>query len=182
MKKKSSNSDNNHPNVNIVDGKLILSLPNAQMPVVWQMDLNSAQSTAFTVKENKKDKNFALIAKSQENEINEIALFDDKQSAVNILMETSDALQNAHGKINQEVIVASNNNGKLSSNNKSKENKIGAALATALIIVIALIWMLSASRSVNLENRDLTSANNISTSPQNTSGVAMSADDFLSNR
>ena len=41
--------------IKIVDSKLILSLPTAQMPVVWQMDLDKAQSAAFTIKENKGD-------------------------------------------------------------------------------------------------------------------------------
>ncbi len=173
---------NTQSNINIVDSKLILSLPNAQMPVVWQMDLKNAQSTAFTVKENKKDKNFSLVSKSENDNSNEIAIFDDKQSAVDTLMELSNTLQNAHGKINP-INTANNNTAPIRRNN-SRDNKIGAGLAAALVLALILIWVMSSSRSVNLEDRSVgSSASNTSnSSTQNSSGVAVSADEFLSNR
>lgn len=180
--KTNSTSSDAKSNVSIVNGKLIFSLPNAQMPVVWQMDLDNAKSNAFTIQENKKDKNFALITKSQEGDINEIALFDDKQSAIEVLTEISYALQNAHSNINQTENVANTNTYPV---NNSKDNKIGAGLAAALVIVLALIWIASASRSVNMINNGSTSSAGSSASnldAKNTSGVAVSADDFLNNR
>ncbi len=168
-------------NVKIVDGKLILSLPEAQTPVVWQMDLNKAQSASFTVIENKKENNFTLVFKSDDGSTDEIAPFDEKQTAVEILMATSNALQNAHGKIKP----AANNNTNTSS--EKKTDKLGAILAIALVFVLIGIWMLSAAGSGRIGEGGV-NPSTASTSfggasdPRQSSGVPVSADDFLSNR
>lgn len=162
--------------VKIVDGKLILSLPTAESPVVWQMDLEQAQSAAFTITENKKDKNFALVLKSQDGTLDEIALFADKESAMKILMETSSALQNAHGKIKPAAAVAHAP--------KEKGDKLGAGLAIALIIVLIIIWALSSSVPSKLSPQNSvnkSSAYTGDTNPTQAAGVPVSADDFLSN-
>ncbi|PCI96477.1 MAG: hypothetical protein COB14_09995 [Alphaproteobacteria bacterium] len=176
MTKKSA-ATTKHPssNITIVDGKLILSLPDAQMPVVWQMDLGKAQSSVFTIQEDKKQKNFTLILKNSDDTTNEIASFKNKQDAVDILMETSSVIQNAHGQIKPSA--ANNNNG------QGKNDRTSAILALALIFVLGLIWTISASGKLDPSARATTS----STSPsganaRDSSGVPVSADDFLSNR
>ncbi len=166
--------------VTIVDGKLILSLPDAKMPVVWQTDFTQAQSSVFTIQEDKK-KTFTLISKNSENVVIEIATFDKKQDAVDILMDTSAVIQNAHGQTKQSP---SNN---IPAQSVEKNDRTSAALALALIIVLGLIWTMSASKkldpSANTASSNSTSLNSASsTNPRESSGVPVSADDFLSNR
>lgn len=184
MTKKAAAKIKNAPsNVTIVDGKLIMSLPDAQMPVVWQMDLEKAQSSVFTIQEDKKTKSFTLILKQSNNAVDEIASFDNKQDAVDILMETSSALQNAHGQI--KPTTANNSNQHISSpQSDTKGDKTGATLALALIIILGLIWTISASGNLD-PNRKTTASSfegSLSKNARESSGVPVSADDFLSNR
>lgn len=171
--------------IKIVDGKLILSLPTAQTPVVWQMDLENAQSAAFTIQEDKKKKNFTLVLKTQDGNIDEIAPFDDKESAVEILMETSNVLQNAHGQIKSGSPASNANVAPSESQNKSAggSDKLGAFLAFALVVVLLVIWTVSSSVPEKITTAGGTnSASGISADPRQSSGVPVSADDFLSNR
>ncbi len=162
-------------NINIIGNKLIISLPSAQMPVVWQMDLEQAQSASFTIKEDKKAKSFALISKIQNEEASEIARFSDKQVSVDILMEISNALQNAPVQTN----IVSSNPEAATIKSKSKDNKIGAILSLSLVLILIIIWVLSASKNLN----NVEYKNSVSSSaPSSSSGVAISADDFLNNR
>ncbi|MGH1404600.1 MAG: hypothetical protein ACRBDL_10185 [Alphaproteobacteria bacterium] len=174
--------------ISIVDGKLILSLPNATSPVVWQMDLGAAQSSSFTINEDKKKKQFALISKNQDGNAEDIATFSDKDTAISVLMETASALQNAHGQIKSEPIATITPANMAAQGilagapaNDTKNDKLGALLAVGLIIVLFAIWAISATKSSSLE--ELSSAPS-STPAQNSdaTGVPVSADDFLNNR
>tara|TARA_R110002072_G_scaffold133593_3_gene274130 strand:+ start:458 stop:1000 length:543 start_codon:yes stop_codon:yes gene_type:complete len=171
-------------NVSIVDGKLILSLPEADMPVVWQMDLQAAQSSAFTVDEDKKKKLFNLILKNHDGAVQEIAAFKEKKDAVDILMKTSSALQNAHGLIKDQPQAANNQQYQNRVTHiDTKNDKMGAILAVCLILLLLGIWMIGASGKLS-ENGTISTANTqaSSSNPRETSGVAVSADDFLNNR
>ncbi len=180
MKKKSPPNTNDTSNTAIVDGKLILSLPNAQMPVLWQMDLEKAQSSTFTIQEDKKNKKFTLILKEQDESINEIADFDDKQTATDVLMETSHVLQNAHGQI-KPATASTNNSKKQPAEKKENNDKAGAIIALLLIIALTLVWIVSSSG--NIKRTESTSVSTLSGSTaRESSGVPVSADDFLSNR
>ena len=184
-KKAAATTKQTSSDITIVDGKLILSLPDAQMPVVWQMDLEKAQSSVFTIQENKKDKDFTLVLKNSDGTTNEIASFENKQDAVDVLMETSSVIQNAHGEIKPGA--ANNNTGQASAQKSTgKNDKASAALALALILVLGLIWTMSASRKLDPAARTTTavaSSNSpSSTNARESSGVPVSADDFLSNR
>ena len=165
--------------VKIVDGKLILSLPDAVSPVVWQMDIVSAQSAAFQVQEDKKKKTVSLVLKNEEGGIDEIASFVDKDSAVSVLMETADVLQNAHGKLQSSsamVSVTTPSSGK-------KSDALGAVLAFLMIVTLFVVWMFAASNSSMLnEIEGVNGGSAQSASSSETAGVPVSADDFLSNR
>ncbi len=181
-KEKNSKADKTPSNVTIIDGKLIISLPNAQIPVVWQTDLARAQSASFTIKEDKRKKAFILISKSQENpenKIDEIAVFDNKQASIDILMEISAALQNAHGKISPENTAFNANHTQTSvASNFDKDNKVGAVISLILVIILFVVWISFASNSINLKEESTTTYSNDNSS----SGVPVSADDFLSSR
>jgi len=171
--------------VTVVDGKLILSLPNAQTPVVWQMDIEKAQSAAFTIHENKKKKSHALVLKNQDSEVDEIALFDSKEGAIEILMETSAALQNAQGQITAGSPANSNNNSSLTGATASKEeggDKLGAFLALALVVALIFIWSVSSSVPEKISGTSNASSASSDVDARQSSGVPVSADDFLSKR
>lgn len=168
-------------NVSIVDGKLILSLPEAETPVVWQMDIDAAKSAAFTVEEDKKQKLFYLTLKADDGKEQKIAPFKEKDGAVAVLMETSSILQNAHGKIKH---TAANTNAPVEKQDKGE--KMGGVLAVLLIVALLGVWMISASMSRISDTGGVgyqASSEGVSlgTSSEST-GVAVSADDFLSNR
>jgi len=168
--------------VKIVDGKLILSLPDAKEPVVWQMDLEQAQSASFTVKEDKKAKAFNLVFKTQGEKQEEIAPFADKQDAINVLMETSEALQNAQGKIHTRANTSAPAG---SAPNNEKGGKLGAFLAAALIIILFITWAAFSSAPSKLTGMSSAGGNSYNTdtgNPREAAGVPISADDFLSNR
>ena len=170
--------------VKVVDGKLILSLPDALEPVVWQMDLEQAQSAAFTVKEDKKSKSFKLVFKAEGGKTEEIAPFADKQSAMDVLMETSEALQNAQGQI-RTAASTSEATAKMGAFGTEKGDKLGAVLAVALIIFLVLSWIIFSSVPEKLADtkRELgTYGTSASSTSRDSSGVPVSADDFLSNR
>jgi len=180
MATKTAKANVTNSTVKITDGKLILSLPNAQMPVVWQMDLGKAQSSSFSIKENKKEKSFALISKNDDGKADEIASFDDKDTAVDILMQTSETLQKGSG---QATPSASATN--IAPTKKGGSDKLGAILAALLVVVLLTIWMTSASvpnKISGLYGTSASSSINTNGAARSTSGVAVSAEDFLSNR
>lgn len=178
-------------NVTIVDGKLILSLPDACDPVVWQMDLEKAQSAAFSVKENKKDKRFALVLRSDQGASEDIAEFEDKASAVDVLMETSSVMQGAHGRIKGggAALDVQKSHVAAASRGSGGSDKAGAVLAVILVVILLGIWAMSASipdkiggAAVAGSSASSSGSASAPTSARESSGVAVSADDFLSNR
>ena len=167
--------------VSIAGNKLILSLPEAHSPVVWQMGLDSAQSSAFTISEDKKKKIFALVSKDQDGSETVIADFKNKDDAVAILMQTSEVLQSGASTPNAaQSSDAANQNANVP---KDKSDKYGALIAFALIVVLFSVWMMSASSKIEDATGVYGSPQaELSVSPRESSGVAVSADDFLSNQ
>ena len=132
----SNKNQGNAASARVVDGKLILSFPQALTPIVWQMDLSDAKSSAFEVIQD--NDNYTLISKKQGGQKKDvIAPFAARSEAVDALMATSRALENAHGQIRTangnaapETISAPVHNYVQPDNNKSK----GGALKWVLII------------------------------------------------
>ena len=159
--------------IKIVGDKLILSLLDAKEPVVWQMDLIHAQAAAFTVKEDNKTKTFNLVFKSQGEKQENIAPFDDKQSAIDVLVKTSETLQNSQGGTTKAASAPKNKD--------DDDDKLGAILAVILILLLFVTWVFfssAPSKFAGLGGVETGSYGN----PRETSGVAVSAADFLSNR
>lgn len=82
----------------VVDGKLILSLPDALKPVLWQMDLVPARASALEI-DDAGEGRFALLLKAPKAETTTIAVFADREAALSALMAASAALERAHGQI-----------------------------------------------------------------------------------
>lgn len=174
----------------VVDGKLILSLPDAYTPVVWQMDLEQARSSALEVREDSKSSRFILSLKTQNSEITDIASYEERSSAVQALMATSRALENAHGSIRPQTLRPANHNTSGSGNqtysnnpsaaigNENKGGRAGAFLAAAMLVVLVLAWTFSLSKPMDSGFKTSRSSSDIPSE----SGVPVSADDFLSQR
>lgn len=175
-------STHSNNEVSVSGGKLILSLPNAQTPVVWQINLESAQSSSFSISEDKKKKVFAFASKNENADTVEVACFEKKEDAVDILMKTSSALQNI-AQIHS-ASVGDANSAPPSKNNKS--DKYGAIIAFILVILLFFVWTMLASS--NIEDLSFSGASGLSdeatqdASSRQSSGVPVSADDFLNNR
>jgi hypothetical protein len=167
----------------VVDGKLILSLPGAETPVVWQMDLDQAKSSALEVLN--KGETSILSLKTLSGKITEIASFKERDEAVSALMDASKALENAHGHIRaaSDLPAASNGNAQYAVPKKKSAAKkwiIGILVLIALwfifpIIITALQPQLLNAPGSGIANTS-TPANNDARQSQ---GVPVSADDFL---
>jgi len=97
----------------VVDGALILSLPDAISPVVWRMDLSSVKSSALEVRDQK-DGTFMLTLKTPRDDVTNIAPFTDKAVAVRALMAVSHALETGHGNIIKTASSSAMSGGEIS--------------------------------------------------------------------
>ncbi len=89
-------SKNNAPSTaKVVDGSLILSLPDAVNPVVWRMELGHVKSLALEIGSSKDGNMHTLRVKTPKGEQHEIASFTQKSQAMDTLMAVSAALQSA---------------------------------------------------------------------------------------
>lgn len=166
----------------VVNGKLILSFPNAETPVVWQMDLEKAASCALEIKEDKKSKLFSLVQKISDDQQNTIASFKEKAEAIASLMATSAALQNGETKL---INVAQANTAPsiqyAQAPQTKGEGKKAAILAFLLILLLVIIWAISVPLGqIKLSERNRSGESGTgATAP---AGEAVSADEFLKNR
>ncbi len=182
-------SDPSHTQItnsaSVVDGKLILSFPEAQTPVIWQMDLMNAKSSALEVQE--KDKELcALVLKTHKGETVEIAIFKERKQAVAALMSASYALQNAQGQIQPfqagDVHPVSAV-GALQTPQVHVPRKKGKWIA-AIITLALIIFLVNAINSLTPRPSSLLSETNGNVTAQNAQnndavGVPVSADTFL---
>jgi len=168
----------------VVDGKLILSFPHAQTPVLWQMDLAQAKASALEVLKADKGKAFTLTLKTQKGESVQVASFTTRDEALEGLMAASNALKNAHGNIQ----VAANEDQKIGVLTQAPKKKAGKGQwLTALFAVVALIVIFGVFASVMPKPPTSIqgTSGNVSASAQapeaaaQAAGVPVSADDFL---
>ena len=161
----------------VVDGKLILSLPDALAPVVWQMDLGEAKASALEVKHDEDNARFVLVLKTPRGEKVEVAAFDKRADALEGLMAASAALENASGQIQSGSAVQTQNEAP-TQNKKNKRNRwMSALLAVVILFVLLMIWSSVLPRTTNIGNIEQTAG--FGGPPPTSSGVPVSADDFL---
>jgi hypothetical protein len=162
----------------VVDGKLILTYPEAVTPVVWQMDLAQAKASALEVRES--PKGVSLVLKTAKGETVEIAPFATKGEAVEALMAAARALEGAHGQI--RPAGAANSADNVSGVPIKKHNRWAAGLLGVLLIVVLLmIWASLAPRPAISVDGAATSSPGSQTSfgQKEENGVPLSADEFL---
>lgn len=168
----------------VVDGKLILSFPQALTPVVWQMDLNQAKASALEVREDKTAATFVLTLKTPRGESTEIAPFETREQAVTALMAVSRALETAQGHI-RPVSMASGAStitvaqGGESGRRQGRAGKWAAAiLGLVFLFLLINIWGSLLPRSPSgFEGAALRPASEGMDNVE--SGVPLSADDVL---
>lgn len=179
----------------VVDGKLILSFPEAATPVVWTMDVAKAKASAMEVLQKGDD--YTLSLKSAAGEQIEVATFSTRDAALEGLMLTSEALENAHGSIRNNGATAPQTVANDAPSKKAKKPRapgetkrrlMGVAASLVFLVVMIMIWgfvMPTAyytGERVSRANAPGASLGNTAavTDPQNSSGVPVSADAFLS--
>jgi hypothetical protein len=182
----------------VVDGTLILSLPDAVIPTVWRLDLGQVRASALEVRPDEENKTFLLALKTPKGDVHDIAPFDTKNKAVSALMAVSHAMENAHGQIKPMVFSANDEPHEAAKHASprlpalyknpysSKNNGKIAAGVVAIALIFAMIFVLqniSPTTYVPNQNRPLnqtTAGANLSNDMPG--GVPVSADDFLNRR
>lgn len=178
----------------VVDGNLILSLPDAEKPVVWRMALTHVRASAIEIKDEK-DGSFVLLLKTPKEEVQQIAPFTSRAKALNALMAVTLAMQNAHGKI--ALAGANQNTGSNMDTAMPQytypENQgnagrwivasIGIVIVGALFFYMASMGPRSISNviptNIQAQRSSNSGENTRSLEAQNQRGVPVSADDFL---
>ncbi len=192
MKRMIENMTGNYSSsASVVDGTLILSLPDAINPVVWRLDLGKARASALEIRDQE-DGSFLLLLKTPRGDVNDIASFSSRGRAVSALMSVSRAMEQAHGQIypiandsdhynpsRLPVLVKNHTSNK----KKQKGKSVLASLVAIVLIVILLgtLMNLTPGPAGPLSATSPASGNQVSATAQQT-GVAVSADDFLKNR
>lgn len=159
----------------VVDGNLILSLPNAVNPIVWRMELGSVKASALEVREGTNGQSL-LILKTAKGEAHEIAPFTSRDQAVHALMRVSAALQSAEGQIASSSAPAAPHLEK----ERGSSKKWLIALGVVLLLIFLMAWVGSNSSSVQTGGADLATEQMPSgATDDSTSGVPQSADQML---
>ncbi len=185
IKSKKHNKSASESTARVVDGKLILSLPGAQTPVVWQMDLDQAKASALEVRSDDKKGLYTLSLKTPRGAADDIADFTSKDEAVDGLLAASAALENAHGQIRPSGgvnMTPSNSNAPQAQPKKSGGWK---KWLLALVVLIGLWFLFTLSATIlpqapgTYTGASTEQAAESAQSARESQGVPVSADDFL---
>lgn len=88
------------PSAQVVDGVLVLSLPDAISPVVWQMELGKTKASAIEVREE--GSAHKLILKTPQADVYHIADYAEREKATDALLTVSTAMRMAQGQLRPE--------------------------------------------------------------------------------
>ena len=186
----------NSASAKVVDGKLILSCPDAETPVVWTMDVAKAKASAMEVLKKGEDGAHSLTLKSAAGEVLEVATFPTRDAALEGLMLTSDALENAQGQI-RGTSGGSVANDAQSHHAKMKKPKppgqtrnrlMSVAASLVFLVIMVMVWGMIKPNSYYTGDRyggsaspdsNMAASSNANVDPQNSAGVPVSADAFL---
>jgi hypothetical protein len=176
----------------VAGGKLVLSLPGALSPVVWQMDLEKSAMSALEVTEGERGQGWSLMLKVPDEKAQAIAVFETRDGAVEAMMAASGALASAQTPVPQQVMApagavhtlhpAGSGHHAVYPAPKAKGGygkRLGLVLAIVLVIVLFGIWSAQLPRAPKTMEGVAASA---STSAQDAAGVPVSADEFLRGR
>lgn len=167
----------------VIDGMLIMSLPQAITPVVWRMELGHVRSSALEVR--KQDGGiFMLVLKTPKSDVSDIAPFDNRGRAVQALMAVSRAMEQAQGQL--RPLAANNSHGvtnlpalrpEIPAPRPRGRITTGIVGTLLLLALIAILLNMGGPRPASVSDNTSTSS-----APAPVTGIPLSADDFLNNR
>ncbi|MCF8496433.1 MAG: hypothetical protein K9G62_07190 [Alphaproteobacteria bacterium] len=163
-----------HSSASVVDGKLILSFPGAEVPVVWQMDFTQVKSSALEVVKNEDKNIWTLALRTPKGEGMDIARFARREDAVDGLMAASRALEDAHGRIRSPSAEIISTQSFAAPRKKGKWRSVFIGLL--LLLVLFVVWAMLSTRPLQgLDEGSMETDSGVSAE----SGVPLSADQFL---
>lgn len=193
-------SDTFTPSAKVVEGILILTLPDAVYPVVWQMEIGQSKSSALEVRpDTGAEGHFLLMLKTARQDVLEIAKYETREAAVRALMTLSEAMEHAQGQM--RTGLGQLPNGASHSpydysvpmiRNQQQDGPSKSALvkfvlkplgymAGALLLVVALLFL--ASWLIGIFSGAPSSVSGASSiSSSSSTNTPVSAEDFLSGR
>lgn len=171
----------------VVDGALILSLPDAVSPVVWRWNLGEAKASAIEVREGDNG-HYTLILKTPRGDVQEIAPFDNKAKAMNALLAVSRAMENAHSNASYIVSNDGDKSGAahiaapLPRSQGGDGKKLLTGIGAVVLIIVLFTWLGSVAPKRMDTNISAGASATATGNASESSGVPVSADAFLSGR
>lgn len=156
----------------VVEGNLIISLPNAKNPVVWRMALGEARAAAIEVVP--RDADHVLVLKTAKGETTDIAPFDTREAATEALMAVSHAMENSGGHIKPSATSADR------STTATKDGPAWKWLIPLALILAALFFFSRTASMTTITTQDTSTVGTSTTGGSGDVGVPLSADSFLS--
>lgn len=168
----------------IVDGHLVLSLLNAKDPKVWRMALDKIGNSTFELKTDDKQDVTKLILKPKKGTAEIIATYNTRDDALNALTSASNALQHKQTKPSKaKAVPAEARSSSKESANTARENgksKKWLFLFIGFIAVILLyIYMQNLIPMTTIGFEQTSTQNTQQGASGQTTGIPLSADDFL---
>lgn len=181
-------NDTYESSAKVVDGNLIISLPDALNPIVWRMELGSVKASALEIRPHANDGTFILSLKTAKGDVHEIAPFTSREIAVRALMRVSNALQGASGKMTAPSFTGPGVS--TAQEMPSRPAIYGASGASALKWIVALVGVIIViflfAQMSNMAKQYAAgsdsggqAATNTTGAPTGETGVPQSADDAL---
>lgn len=173
----------------VIDGTLILTLPDAIKPVVWQMQLGQTKSSALEVRDMP-DGNWMLVLKTPRMDVMEIAPFSNKDNAIRALLAVSRAMEKAHGQLGNSggyplPVIVQGRGGVTSWIAKIMKAILYTFMTLFILVVLWLSYMWIRSNSGSQEMAQPALAPPAATAeapPETPVGAPVSADDYLNNQ
>lgn len=169
----------------VVDGTLILSLPDAVSPIVWRMDLAQVETSALEVRALDNGVHM-LTLKTAHEDLLQIAPFASRGPAVKALMAASRALEQGQGR---SRIFATGQEDKAATpahvTYNIRKGGVGKWLAglAAIILIIVLLNIKTGMQppTGSLTGGGMPTAASMlgQSAPDRATGVPVSAEDFL---
>lgn len=162
----------------VVDGNLILSLPDAINPIVWRMELGNVRSSALEVRAN--DNNYLLTLKTPKGDVHDIAPFDNRDKAVYALMRVSDAMEKSEGQLSPQAPAAHvAHTAHTAMGQRRRSYKWLIALSCIMAVIFLFSYVSSKVPQGNLAGTTEGTLNAPGGNSNAESGVPLSADDYL---
>lgn len=168
----------------VVDGTLIISLPQALTPVVWRMELGHVRASALEVRKQDNGTH-VLTLKTPKGDVYDIAPFDTRGKAVQALMSVSRAMEQAHGQMRAAVSGSTANDatGTVPATQAATPQETAKGrFITGIIGTVLLLGLIAIFLNTTGPDQASVGSNNNTAAPAPATGVPLSADDFLNNR